>query len=163
LPEPARSNVECYLIGHHLDRRFSRRITKAAGRTKNVHVVGELPNAAVWPYMQAADVFVLCSRDEALPLSILEAMSAAKAVVATNAGGVGEVITDGVDGLLVPVEDPQAMAGAIACLYSDRQLLERLGQAARSKIMKELTLQALGEQIYSLVAWMSDDRAGEAL
>jgi GT2 family glycosyltransferase len=163
LPEPARSNVECYLIGHHLDRRFSRRITKAAGRTKNVHVVGELPNAAVWLYMKAADVFVLCSRDEALPLSILEAMSAAKAVVATNAGGVGEVITDGVDGLLVPVEDPQAMAGAIACLYADRQLLERLGQAARSKIMKELTLQALGEQMYSLVAWMSVDRAGEAL
>jgi glycosyltransferase involved in cell wall biosynthesis len=159
LPEPARSNVECYLIGRHLDRRFSRRITKAARRTKNVHVVGELPNSAVWPYMHSADVFVLCSRDEALPLSILEAMSAAKGVVATNAGGVGEVITDGVDGLVVPVEDPQAMARAIACLYADRQLLHRLGQSARTKVMEELTLQALGEQMFRLVTIVSDDLA----
>jgi len=80
------------------------------------------------------DVFVLSSLREGLPLAVLEAMAAGVPVIATDVGGVKEVVTDGEDGLLVPVGDSQALAEAIARVLGDQDLRERLIANAKRKV-----------------------------
>jgi glycosyltransferase involved in cell wall biosynthesis len=83
--------------------------------------------------LAAADIFVLASDYEGLPVALMEATALGLPVVATAVGGVPEVITDGVEGLLVPAQDPHALATAIERLVTDEDLRERLATAARRK------------------------------
>ena len=76
------------------------------------------------------DVFVLSSVSEGLPLAMLEAMAAGKAVVATRSGGVQEVIEDGRTGLLVPPGDADALAATILEVLRDPQRAAALGGSA---------------------------------
>lgn len=77
---------------------------------------------------KAADVFLLCSRYESLPLSIREGMSASLPVISTEVGGVSEAVEDGQSGLLVPPGDAAALTTAIVRLASDAALRRRMGQ-----------------------------------
>lgn len=86
-----------------------------------------------------ADVFVLCSHREGLPVSILEAMRAGKPVVATRVGGIAEQIEDGVCGFLVPVGDSEALAVKLGQLKQDPDLRARLGRAARMRYESTFT------------------------
>jgi glycosyltransferase involved in cell wall biosynthesis len=83
--------------------------------------------------MAGADVFVLASRHEGLPVVLMEATSVGLPIVATAVGGVPQVLDDEVDALLVPPGDPAALASAIERLASDPQLRARLARNARRK------------------------------
>ena len=83
------------------------------------------------------DIVVLPSYREGLPKSLIEAAACGLPLVATDVPGCREVITDGEDGLLVPVRDAVALAAAIARLIDDRELAARLGAAARKKALSE--------------------------
>jgi glycosyltransferase involved in cell wall biosynthesis len=85
--------------------------------------------------MRAADVFVLASHAEPLGVAYMEAMSMEVATVGTAAGGVTEIITDGVDGLLVEPGNIEALAGALATLQDAPDLRIKLGRAARQTII----------------------------
>jgi len=87
----------------------------------------------VRPYLAAADIFVLPSPNEALPFALLEAMSSGLACIATDVGGVREVVSDGEDGLIVPPGSPMALGEAIRRLLSDANLRSRIGKRAREK------------------------------
>ncbi|GAB3770583.1 glycosyltransferase family 4 protein [Ramlibacter monticola] len=80
---------------------------------------------------------VLPSYREGLPKGLIEAAACALPLVTTNVPGCREVVTDGVDGLLVPAKDPAALADAIARLKEDAELRRRLGTAARSKALSQ--------------------------
>ncbi len=80
-----------------------------------------------------SDVFVLASRYEGLPVSLMEAVSAALPVVATRVGGVPSVVTNGREGLLVPPGSPADLADALARVAGDGALRERLGAAAKAR------------------------------
>ncbi|MEW6747241.1 MAG: glycosyltransferase [Planctomycetota bacterium] len=84
-------------------------------------------------YIRAFDVVVLPSDAEGLPLVLVEAMAAGGAVLATAVGGVPDLVTHEVDGLLVPPRDPGALARALQRLIADRALRERLGRAALAR------------------------------
>lgn len=83
--------------------------------------------------MREAVIFVLASTSEGLPMALLEAMAYGLAIVATEVGGVPDVLSDGVDGLLVAPGDPGALAAALSRLAADAELRARLGDAARER------------------------------
>jgi len=82
-----------------------------------------------------ADIVVLPSYREGLPKSLIEAAACARPLITTDVPGCREVVTDGVDGLLVPARDAISLARAIARLQDDPALARRLGQAARAKAL----------------------------
>jgi len=84
--------------------------------------------------MAALDIYVSPSLNESLPLTILEAMAAARPIVATRVGGVPEIVADGDTGLLVPPRQPEALAKAIERLIESPGLAQRLGQQAWARI-----------------------------
>jgi glycosyltransferase involved in cell wall biosynthesis len=89
--------------------------------------------------LAAADLFVLPSLFEGLPLSMLEAMAAERPVVATAIGGTDEAITTEHSGLLVPPRDPAALASAIRRLRADPALARRLAAAGRARVEREFS------------------------
>ncbi|MGZ8635202.1 MAG: glycosyltransferase family 4 protein [Solirubrobacteraceae bacterium] len=110
----------------------------ALGVRDRVEMLGERHDVA--DLLAAADVFVLASRSEGAPLSILEAMAAGLPVVASDVGGVAELVADGETGLLVTPGDPAAVASALAAAREDAT---RLGAAGRHLIEERFTLEAM--------------------
>jgi glycosyltransferase involved in cell wall biosynthesis len=102
--------------------------------------------------LNAADFFVLPSDIEGLPLSILEAMSHGLAIVASNVGGIPEIIQHDINGLLVPPGDDAALAAAIRRVATDPALRRRLGDAARERANTTFSLSAMVDkydQVYA--------------
>jgi len=96
--------------------------------------------AGVEELLRGADLFVLPSRREGLPMAILEAMASGVPIVATRVGGVPEIIEDGEDGVLVPPEDPGALAAALGGLLDHPDRRAAMGIAARRKAEREFSL-----------------------
>ena len=121
----------------------ARALAQHLGIADRVHFLGARPPAAIQDLLAGADVFVLSTGREGLPLAILEAMRARLPVVASAVGGVPEAVVHGLTGYLVPPGDPQALAGRLRALLSDRGLRERLGAAGRRRFQKDYTLAAM--------------------
>jgi glycosyltransferase involved in cell wall biosynthesis len=108
-------------------------------------------HAVTWPgfrrdmpeLLAGIDVYVQPSVNEGLSLSVLEAMAAGKAVVATNVGGAGEVIADGKTGILVPPGSSAALAAAILRLLADPAKREAMSQAGRAHVESKFGLQTM--------------------
>lgn len=103
-----------------------------AGLAGTVIVAGYRTDADA--ILAAADVATLSSREEGMGSVLLDALLLARPIAATRAGGIPEVVEDGVNGLLAPVEDPRALGEAIARLLTDRPLASRLAAAARERV-----------------------------
>lgn len=107
-------------------------LAQAAGNVPPRHRVSFVPfDSDVRPLYDLLDLVLLPSRMEGLSQALLEAMALGKPVAVSAATGNLEVVTDGVDGLLVPPLDPAAWARAINRLVSDRSASRRMGEAAR--------------------------------
>ncbi len=92
----------------------------------------------------ALDIFVLLSTaSEATSQVIPQALAIERPVVATNVGGLPEIIEDNVTGLLIPKNDPKAIAGAVIRLAGDKELGARLAKKGREKILKDFTLDVM--------------------
>jgi glycosyltransferase involved in cell wall biosynthesis len=104
------------------------------GIDRAVRFAGARPRDAMAAEYAAADLFCLPSLYEGFPLAILEAMAAGLPVVATAVAGVPEAVADGVTGRLVPPEDADALARALAELAADRERARRMGEAGRRRI-----------------------------
>jgi len=99
-----------------------------------------------------AQVFVLSSRSEAFPRSILEALRAGLPVVATDVGGVGEAVEDGVNGLMVPAGSRQALASALGSLLESAPLRQSMGAAGRAAYERNFRLEAMTNRTLTVYA-----------
>lgn len=100
--------------------------------------------------MGAMDVFVLPSLHEGIPMAILEAMALARPIVSSRVGGISEVITDSVHGLLVRPGDPGELAGACLKLLVNRDLAERYGRAGQARAEREFSAESMGIKVEAL-------------
>lgn len=94
-------------------------------------------------HLSAADIFVLPSRSEGFSNAIVEAMAASLPVVATNVGGNAEAVQNGVTGLIVPTEDPAALAAAISQLLADPAKAKAMGMAGKQRVAERFTTDAM--------------------
>lgn len=102
------------------------------GATRFVGHIEDVEN-----FYRSCDVICLASRErsvEGLSNAVLEAMAMERPVVATSVGGISEAITHGQEGLLVPPDDPEALAARIAELFGSHELRARMGAAGRNKV-----------------------------
>ena len=97
--------------------------------------------------LAAVDIYVITSVREGLPVTLIEAMMAAKPIVSTSVGGIPEVLEDGSDGVLVPPGDEQALAEAILALAADRDRRRALGLKAREKAIARYSARAVLETL----------------
>jgi glycosyltransferase involved in cell wall biosynthesis len=97
--------------------------------------------------LAACDVMALPSSFEGLPISVLEAMASGTAVVASNIGGVDELVHHNVTGLLVEPRDAPALAGAIRRLVDDPALAARLADAARENVAQEFSASTMARRV----------------
>ena len=145
-------DVQALLVGGGPLLEPARRACHELGLDDTVRLPGFRPDAV--ELLAAADVAVLSSRDEGLGTTLLDAMAAGVPVVATAAGGVTEIVRDGVDGLLVPVGDAAALGAGIGRVLGDAALRRRLVAAGRERV-GEFSVERTVEQtlaVYRLVA-----------
>ncbi len=117
------------LLGDGELRQDMERYANDLGIARKVHFLGSQSN--VYPYLQEADIFLLPSNYEGMPMTIIEAMGTGLPIVATKVGGVPDMLTHGETALLTAV-DVDAVADAIRNLLSDEALRQRLGQNAKA-------------------------------
>jgi glycosyltransferase involved in cell wall biosynthesis len=105
------------------------------------------------------DVAVLCSLHEGSSLTLLEAMAAGRAVVATAVGGNPELVLDGVTGLLVPARSPEALADAIVTLLRDPALRASMGQAGKNRVKEHFSIETMVQSYESLYRSLLEQKA----
>ena len=124
-----RPETEFLIVGDGVLRDSLERRVSELGLSRQIRFLGERSDVA--GLLASSDVFVLPSRSEACPNSVLEAMAAGLPIVATRVGGVPELIDSGRTGLLVDADRPAELAEAVLDLIDDPQRASHLGRAAR--------------------------------
>lgn len=125
-----------------------------------IHWAGQRRDVA--DLLAAIDIVALASLEESLGLSLLEAMAAARPVVASRVGGIPEVVVDGETGLLVPPTDTKALAAGIVRLAADPALRTRLGAAGRARVTAHFSTAAITDQIESVYRQIAGERRRRA-
>ena len=120
------------------------------GMSDRVHLLGL--RADIPELLAAADLFVMPSHSEGLPMAVLEAMAAGLPIVATAVGDVPRALDHGSAGLLVPPASPTVLAAAMRLLLDDRRLARTLGERAAVRVRAHYSLQAMADRYASLYA-----------
>lgn len=144
--------VHLTVVGDGPDRELLEHQASVLGITAHVDFVGYKPPADVKRYLLAADVFVMSSFAEGVPVVLMEAMIAGRPVVATQIAGISELVEEGVSGFLVPPSDIQALSDRLDKLLSNEQLREQFGKAGQQKVREAFNIHHEGQKLYALIA-----------
>jgi glycosyltransferase involved in cell wall biosynthesis len=150
---PSLPGVTAVIVGSGEEQRSLLALAAELGVAERVIFIGWSDRPR--DHLGTFDLFVLPSRFEALPMSIIEAMLAGLPVVATDVGGVREAVVPGVTGSLVEPENPEALAGAISVLLADPQRRRQLGQAGRERALQRFGADQMASQfamVYERIA-----------
>jgi glycosyltransferase involved in cell wall biosynthesis len=126
------------------------RQARMLGLDDRIHFHGYLPDPA--PVLSRAQVFVLSSRSEALPRSVLEALRAGLPVVASDVGGMAECVSHGVNGFLTPARDAAAFAAALRRLCASPALRRQMGGSARESYERRFRLDCMVDRTFEIYA-----------
>src|SRR3984893_3836357 len=119
-----------------------RRRIEVAGITSRILMTGELPIEAVPRWYQRLTIYAFTSRNEGFGLTLIEAMSAGAALVASRAGAAELVVEDGVTGVLTPPGDVDALVAALEPLMRDPASATAMGARARARVLEKFSLDA---------------------
>jgi glycosyltransferase involved in cell wall biosynthesis len=144
----AGSGWELWIVG---DGPRKRQLERCIRRTRCADSIRLMPGQRdVAALFRRAGVFVLSSRSESSPNVVLEAMAAGLPVVATDVGGVSELVQPEKTGLLVRPSSPPALAAALARLLDDAEMRRALGRAGRARVCQDFSLAAMLRQYQRL-------------
>lgn len=142
------------IIGEGENRSKLEKKINELGLTNDVFLVGFIADAP--RLLSAFDIFVLPSLKEGLPYALMEAMASGRPAVATDIGGIPDLIEHEKNGLLVEAKDHLALAAAIGRLAANPDLRERLASAARQKVVEEYSIRNMIDKtisLYNRIAW----------
>ncbi len=122
----------------------------AAGLSDRIRFLGELPIEEVPLWYQRISIYVFASRVEGFGLTMLEAMAAGDAVVATRAGSAETVIADGETGMLAPIDDVDGLVQALEPLMRDPERMAEMGARARARVVKDFSRDREVDEIVSV-------------
>jgi glycosyltransferase involved in cell wall biosynthesis len=114
----------------------NRLLAQRLGVSDQCSFLGAIPHVDVLRQLSTAAISVVPSRSEAFGYVNIESMAVATPLVASNIGGISEIVRDGIDGFLVPPDDSDTLADRLSLLLTDRQLRDRLGQNARQRFLE---------------------------
>lgn len=140
-------DITLTLIGDGPDRAWAE---AEARRIGGIELLGHRSQGAVAEALADADVLVLPSFAEGVPVVLMEAMAASRPVIATRVGGVAELVEDGVSGRLVAPGDPEALAEAILDLAADPGARARLGAAGCARVRAEFDAETEARRLLAL-------------
>lgn len=146
------------IVGDGPERTSLTNLIKELKLADRIRLVGQKDDVDSW--ISAFDIFVLSSQWEGMPNVLLEAMAVAKPVVATRVGGVPEVVIAGETGLLVPPDDPEAMAGAISVLISEPERAQRMGKAGRQRVIDHFDIKTTVKKTEALYDRLLKEKLG---
>lgn len=141
--------LEFAVAGDGPDRAKLANCAEAQQLGRGLHFLGR--PASMPAFYASLDLLVSASRQEGLPMVLLEGMASGLPVVATRVGEVADVVKQGTTGLLVPPEDPDALAEAIAIVLTDIDLRQRFSAAGRARVLAEFSLERMAgeyDEIY---------------
>ena len=138
-------NTRLILVGDGPEKQNLLNLTLRLNLSKRIIFVGQVPKDLVSSYLKVADIFVQNSIHEGFPHVVLEAMQAKIPVVATDVGGTGEVVKDGVTGLLIESGNMESLKKALVRLIQDKHLCERLVTNA-SEQLKNFSFEKVMEE-----------------
>ncbi len=124
---PGRAEVRFLMVGDGPERSALKKEARKLGVGGHFHFAGFRKD--VGRLLSAADLLVMPSRNEGLGMSMIEAMAASLPVVGSRVGGIPEVVQDGITGILVPPDEPPALARACVKMLSDRNQMRAMGRA----------------------------------
>ncbi|MBA3258277.1 MAG: glycosyltransferase [Gemmatimonadales bacterium] len=145
--KPRFPDIKLVLAGDGFERPELVKLAEQLNIGGDVTFLGWVPNTALPPYYRAAAVSVIPSLEEGFGIPAAEAMGCEVPVVATDAGGLPEVVEHGVTGLVVPRGDAGALAGAIGSLLDDAELRRRMGHAGRERALRLFDWDRTAEQL----------------
>jgi glycogen(starch) synthase len=148
--KPRFPDLKVVLAGDGFERPALVRLAEDLGMGSDVTFLGWIPNTDLPPYYRAAAVSVIPSLEEGFGIPAAEAMGCEVAVVASDAGGLPEVVEDGVTGLVVPRGDSTALAQAIGSLLADPERRRAMGQAGRARALRLFDWDRSAEQFEQL-------------
>ncbi len=122
------------IAGNDVDKQYSdsiRNLIKELNISGFIDLLGPISNKNMVDYYQISDIVVLPSLMEATSIAGLEAMACGVSVIGTNVGGIPEIVSDGVNGIIVPKKDSSVISAAIIKLLSNRNLLRKFSKASR--------------------------------
>jgi colanic acid/amylovoran biosynthesis glycosyltransferase len=128
--------VLCLIIGEGETKKKLTHLVRSLNLNREVKLLGVIDRRFIDVFYQLADVFVLTSKSEGLPLTIMEAMLNERIVLAPKITGIPEIITDGVNGFLYQKENLQAFIDKMVCIFEKYKGLQFIGKQARSDILK---------------------------
>lgn len=146
-------DIRLVLVGDGPDRQKIELLVNKLNLQRNVLLTGF--RSDVPRLLMCSDIVVICSEMESAPLTLLEGMSCGLPVIATDVGGIPEIVSDGVNGFLVPPYSPGEIADRILTLNEDWELMQRLGKEARKTVLDRFTpgrVVPQYEEIYRKVA-----------
>jgi sugar transferase (PEP-CTERM/EpsH1 system associated) len=132
---------QCQLVGEGPEREALHRLAAELGIETRVSFAGHSDDVAT--ILKQADIFVLPSFSEGLSNTLLEAMAAGTAVIASQVGGNGEIIADKVSGMLFPSDDAEALASTLSRLLVDAALRHKLGEAAMHRVQQDFAMSTM--------------------
>lgn len=157
---------QCDIVGEGPERRAIERAIAAHRLGAQVHLLGALPEPEVARRLAEATMVVLpgvVTRDgwmDGIPVALMEALAAGKPVVASAISGIPELVEHGVEGLLVPPQDPSALAAALAALIEDRDRARALGARGPAKVEAGFRLDRVVGDLLQLIDERGASTAG---
>ena len=146
-----RPDLTLTIVGDGPDRAGLERKASTMGLAEHVTFVGSKSQTEVAELLSAAEVFVLPSYAEGVPVVVMEALGTGVPVVASFVGGMAEIVENGVNGFLVPPGDSIQLSDRIGQLLDDAELRASMGAAGRAKVVKEFDSSVAASRLRTLI------------